>query len=100
MFKNSDSDNDTNIGHTHSWRTFREVPLVNLFKQSHEPKQKEGFYGGEEEYLLNEEHSGFAREEEEKTEEPHREESETSRTVHTIEVSVITPHVMSETLIN
>jgi hypothetical protein len=59
MFKNSDSDNDTEVGHTRSGRTFREVPLVNLFEQSHEPlAQDEGFYSGEEEELLNEEHSG------------------------------------------
>jgi hypothetical protein len=37
MFKNSDNDNDTEIGHTCSGRTFREVPLVKLFDQIHEP---------------------------------------------------------------
>jgi hypothetical protein len=48
---------------------------VNLFEKSHEPTQEEGFYSGEEEELLNEEHSGSARAEEEKTEELCREES-------------------------
>jgi hypothetical protein len=92
MFKNSDSDNDTEVGHTRSGRTFREVPLVNLFEQNHEPlAQDEGFYSGEEEELLNEEHSESTRAEEEKTEEPRREESETSGTAPTIEVSTITP---------
>jgi hypothetical protein len=58
MFKNSDSDNDTEVGHTRSGRIFREVPLVNLFEQNHEPLvQDEGFYSGEEEELVNEEHS-------------------------------------------
>jgi hypothetical protein len=81
MFKNSDSDNDTEVGHTRSGRIFREVPLVNLFEQNHEPlAQEEGFYSGEEEELLNEEHSGSTGPREEKTEEPHREESETSGT--------------------
>ena len=57
MFKNSDSDNDIEVGHTHSGRTFREVPLVNLFEQDHKPLlPKEGFYSGEEEELLSEEH--------------------------------------------
>jgi hypothetical protein len=42
MFKNldnnnSDSDNDTEVGHTYSGRGFREVPLVNLFEKYHEP---------------------------------------------------------------
>jgi hypothetical protein len=100
MFKNLDSDNDTNIRHTHSGRTFREVPLVNLFEQSHEPTQEEGFYSGEEEELLNEEHSESTREEEEKTEEPHQEESETSGTAQIAEVSAITPPVVLTTLSN
>ena len=69
MFKNSDSDNDIKVGHTRSGRTFREVPLVNLFEQIHEPlAQDEGFYNGEEEDLLNEEHLGSSRAEDEKTE--------------------------------
>jgi hypothetical protein len=64
MFKNSDNDNDTEVGHTRSERSFREVPLVNLFDQGHEPlAQDEGFCSGDEEELLNEEHSESAREE-------------------------------------
>jgi hypothetical protein len=44
------------------------VSLVNLFEQSHEALvQDEGFYSGEEEELLNEEHSESTREKEEKT---------------------------------
>jgi hypothetical protein len=44
MFKNSDSDNDTEVGHTHSERTFKEVPLVNLFEKNKKPPaQEEGF---------------------------------------------------------
>jgi hypothetical protein len=64
MFKNSDNDSDIEVGYTRSGRTFREVPMVNLFEQSHEPlEQDEGFYNGEEEELLNEEHSESTREE-------------------------------------
>jgi hypothetical protein len=75
MFKNSDTDSDAEVGHTHSGRIFREVPLVNLFEQNHEPLvQDEGFYNGEEQKILNEEQSRSARVEEEKTEESHREE--------------------------
>ena len=48
MFKNSDRDSDIEVGHTHSGRSFREVPMVSLFKQGHEPlTQDEGFYSGE-----------------------------------------------------
>jgi hypothetical protein len=69
MFKNSDNHIDTKVGHTRSGRTFKEVPLVNLFEQNHEPPtQEEGFYSGEEEELLNEEHSKSARAEEGKNE--------------------------------
>jgi hypothetical protein len=57
----------------YSGGSFREVPLVNLFEENHKPPaQEEGFYNGEEEVLLNKEHSESAREEEGKTEEPHR----------------------------
>jgi hypothetical protein len=53
---------------------------VNLFEQGHEPlAQDEGFYSGEEEELLNEEHSESTRVEEEQTEELRREESENFR---------------------
>jgi hypothetical protein len=101
LFKNSNSDNDTEVGHTCSGRSFREVPLVNLFEENHEPLvQDEGFYSGEEEELLNEEYLEFAREEEGKTEEPRREESETSGTVPTVEVSTITPPIFLASLSN
>jgi hypothetical protein len=44
MFKNSDSDNDTKVGHMSSGRTFKEVPLVDLFEKDHEPlPHEEGF---------------------------------------------------------
>jgi hypothetical protein len=49
MFKNSDNNSDTEAGHTHSGRSFRKVPLTNLFKQSYGPlAQDEDFYSGEE----------------------------------------------------
>jgi hypothetical protein len=32
MLKNSDSDSDVEVGHTHSGRTFIDVPLVNMFE--------------------------------------------------------------------
>jgi hypothetical protein len=100
MFKNLDSDNDIEVGHTCSGRIFREVPLVNLFEENHIPLvQDEGFYSGEEEELVNEEHSKSGRAEEGKTEEPHREESQTSGTAQTIELSIITPSIVLATLI-
>jgi hypothetical protein len=71
MFKNSDSDNDTEAGHTRNGRAFREVHLANLFKKNYEDK---GFYSGEEEDLMDEEHSEPARVEEGKVEDPRREE--------------------------
>jgi hypothetical protein len=58
MFKNSDSDSDTEAGLTHSGRSFREVPLANLFKKNY---RDEGFYSGEEEDLTDEEYSESAR---------------------------------------
>jgi hypothetical protein len=74
---------------------------VNLFEQSREPMaQDEGFYSGEEEELVNEEHSESARAEEGKTEEPRREESVTSGTAPTVEVSTITPPVVLAALSN
>jgi hypothetical protein len=79
MFKNSDSDSDVEVGHTCSGRTFREVPLENLFEKYREPiLQDEGFYSGEEEELLSEEHSGSIGPREENTGEPRREEPKTS----------------------
>jgi hypothetical protein len=78
-FKKSNRDNDTKVGHTRSGRTFKEVPLVNLFEQTHKPlAQDEGFYSGEEEEILNEEHLDSTRAEEGNTEEPRQEESYTS----------------------
>jgi hypothetical protein len=95
MFKNSDSDNDIEVGHMPSGRTFRKVPLVNLFEQSHKPlAHDEGFYSGEEEELLKDSA------EERKTEEPRREESVTSGTTPTVEVSTITPPVVLAALSN
>jgi hypothetical protein len=35
MFKNSNSDSDTEAGHTRSGRAFREVHIANLFKQNY-----------------------------------------------------------------
>jgi hypothetical protein len=69
MFKNLDNDSGTEAGHTSSGRSFREVPLVNLFKNNY---GDEGFYSGEEEDLTYEEYSESARLEEVKTEELHR----------------------------
>jgi hypothetical protein len=49
MFKNSDNDSDTEAVHTHSGRSFRKVPLANLFKRSYGPLvQDKYFYSGEE----------------------------------------------------
>jgi hypothetical protein len=67
MFKNSDSDSDTEAGHTRSGRSFREVPLVNLFKKNY---RDEGFYSGEETELTDEEYSESTRAEEVEIEEP------------------------------
>jgi hypothetical protein len=92
MFKNSDSDNDTEDGHTHSGRVFIEVPLVKLFKKNY---GDEGFYSEEEADMIDEEHS-----EEGKVVEPRQEDPETSGTAQTIEVSTINPIVLSTTLRN
>jgi hypothetical protein len=74
---------------------------VNLFEQGHEPlAQDEVFYSGEEEELLNEEHSESARAEEEQTEELLREGSITSGTAPTVEVSTTTPPIVLATLSN
>jgi hypothetical protein len=65
MFKNSDNDSDTKDGNKCTGRSFRKIPLVNLFKQSYElVAQDEGFYSGEEAEKSYEEYSKFAREEE------------------------------------
>ena len=97
MFKNSDNDSDTEAGHTCNGRAFKEIPLVNMFKQNYGNK---GFYNGEEADLRDKEHSKSTREEEGKIEEPHRKQSKTSRNVQTVEVSTITPHVVLTTLSN
>jgi hypothetical protein len=97
MFKNSERDNDIEVGHTCIGRVFREVPLVNLFKKNY---GDEGFYSGEEADLKDEEHSESAREEEGKVKEPRREEPETSGTTPNIEVSTIIHHVFLAALSN
>jgi hypothetical protein len=96
-FKNSDSDSDTEVGHTCSGRVFGEVHLANLFKKRY---GDEGFGSGEEADLTDEEHSEPAGTEEGKVEEPHREEPETSGTAQTVEVSTIIPPVDSVELSN
>jgi hypothetical protein len=75
MFKNLDSDNDTEDGHTCSGRVFREFHLANLFKKNYED---EGFYSGEEADLTDKDNSKLAGIEEGKTKELHWEEPETS----------------------
>jgi hypothetical protein len=54
MFKNLDSDNDIEAGHTCNGRAFIEVHLVNLFKKNY---IDEGFHSGEEVDLTDKEHS-------------------------------------------
>ena len=71
MFKNSNSNNNIEDGHTHSGRAFREVPLANLFKQNYRDMV---FYSREEADLIDEEHLESARTKEGKAEEPCREE--------------------------
>jgi hypothetical protein len=77
MFKNSDSDSDTEAGHTRSGRVFRGVHLENLFKKNY---GEEGFYSGEEADLTDEEHSEPTETEEGQAEELRRREPETSET--------------------
>jgi hypothetical protein len=86
MFKNLGSDNDTEAGHTRNGRVFKEVHLTNLFKNNY---GEEGFYIGEELDLTDEEHSKPIREKEGKVEEPCQDETKTSGTVQTTEVSII-----------
>ena len=70
MFKNSESDSDTEAGHTCNGRSFRKVPLENLFKRIYGPLSKhEYFYSGEEAGRLDEEYSDFTRADEVETEE-------------------------------
>jgi hypothetical protein len=58
MFKNSDNNSDTKVGHTCSGRVFIGVHLENLFNKNY---GEEGFYSGEEVDLTNKEHSKPAR---------------------------------------
>ena len=92
MFKNSDSDNDTEAGHTHNGRVFQGVHLKNLFKKNY---GEEGFYSREEADLTDEEHSEPVGPEEEATEELRRNEPKTSGTTQATEVSNINPPVNS-----
>jgi hypothetical protein len=92
MFKNSDNDRDAEVGHTHSGRVFRYVPLMKLFKKNYED---EGFYSGEEADPIDKEHS-----KEGKVAEPRQEESEASGTAPTIKVSIVNPIVFSAKLSN
>ena len=71
MFENSDSDNDTEAGHTCSGRVFWGVHLENLFKKNY---GEEGFDNGEEADLTEEEHLEPTRAEEEATKELHQDE--------------------------
>jgi hypothetical protein len=97
MFRNSESDSNTEVGHTRSGRVFREVHLANLFKKNY---RNEGFYSGEEVDLTDEEQSEPTKAVEGEVEELHRDEPKTSGTVQTIEVSTIIPPVVSATLSN
>jgi hypothetical protein len=86
VFKISDSDSDTEAGHTLSGKVFRGVHLENMFKQNYE---EEGFYSGEEVDITNEEHSEPTRTEEEEAEELCQRNPETLGTARTTEVSNI-----------
>jgi hypothetical protein len=97
MFKNSNSDSDTEARHTHSGRVFQGVHLENLFKKNY---KEEGFYSGEEADLTDEEHSEPVGPEEEAAEELRQNEPETSGTAQATEVSNINPPVVSEMLSN
>jgi hypothetical protein len=78
MFKISDSDSDTEAGHTRSGKVFRGAHLENLFKKNY---GEEGFYSGEEVDLTDEEHPEPTRTEEGEAEELRQSEPETSGTV-------------------
>jgi hypothetical protein len=92
MFRNLDSDNDIEVGHTLSGRVFRGVHLENLFKKNY---GEESFYSGEEVDLTDKEHSEPTRTEEGEAEELRQREPETSGTTQITEVSNIKPHVVS-----
>jgi hypothetical protein len=69
MFKNSDNDSDTEARHTCSGRSFREVPLANLFMNNYGEK---GFYSEGEADLTNEDYLESTRLDKVKTEEIHQ----------------------------
>jgi hypothetical protein len=69
MFKNSDNDIDTETRHMRNGKVFREVHIANFFKQNY---GEEGFYSGEEEDPIDEEHSEPTRTKEGKDKELHR----------------------------
>ena len=71
MFKNSDSNSDTEARYKRSGRVFRGVHIENLFKKNY---GDEGFYSGEEADLTDEEHLEPTRTEEGKAKEIHQEE--------------------------
>jgi hypothetical protein len=101
MFKNLDNDIDTKDGHMQSGRSFRKVPLVNLFEKSYRPvAQDEDFYSGEEEGRSYGEYLEFSRTEEVETRKLHQEEPETLGTAPTVKVSIITPPVVLELISN
>jgi hypothetical protein len=100
MLRNSNNDSDVEAGHMCSGRSFKKVPLVNLFKQSYGPlAQDKDFYSGEEAGRLDKEYSEFTREEEAKAEELCREKPQTLGTAPIVKVS-ITPPVVLSTLSN
>ena len=86
MFKNSNSDNDTEDGYTRNGRVFREVHLANLFKKNY---KEEGFCNGEEADLMDEEHLEPAGTGEWQAEEIRQREPKNLETAQTIEVSTI-----------
>jgi hypothetical protein len=91
MLKISDSDSDTEAGHTLSGKVFRGVHLESLFKQKY---GEEGFYSGEEVDLIDEEHPEPTRIEEGEVEELCQSERETSGTTQTTKVSNVNPPVV------
>jgi hypothetical protein len=92
MFRNSDNDIDTEVGHTRNGRVFKGIHLENLFKQNY---GEEGFYSGEEVDLTDKEHSEPTRTKEGEVEEIHQSEPETSRTAQFTKVSNINPPIVS-----
>jgi hypothetical protein len=83
----------------HNGKSFKKVPLMNLFKKSYDPlAQDKDFYSGEEIGNSDEEYSDFVGEVD--TGELHREEPENSWNAHTVEVSITTPPIVLESLSN